>query len=131
MKRIILFSLMIISGCTYDERENPQPVIAVQDSSILLDSIVSYNLDIKPIIVTYCLGIGNQSCHVSNSNQGANGDFTLYQIVKNKVDSGKIALRVFTSNGGMPPSYSNSPTVLTPLDLQKFKNWVIEGAPNN
>lgn len=131
MKKIILFYFIITNGCTYDERENPQPIIAAQDTTIILDSIVSYKLDIKPILITYCLGIGNQSCHVSNTNQGANGDFTIYQILKNKVDSGKIALRVFTSNGGMPPSYSNSQRALTPIDLQKFKNWVLNGAPNN
>lgn len=131
MKKTILFFIIIIHGCTYDERENPQPMVVTTDSTIIHDTIVSYILDIKPILVTYCLGTGNQSCHVTNTNQGSNGDFTIYQIVKNKADSGKIALRVFTSNGGMPPSYSNSPRALTSIDLQKFKNWVMAGAPNN
>ncbi len=131
MKKIIPFLFLIISSCTHDARDNPQPIITAPDTTIILDTIVSYNFDIKPIMVTYCLGIGNQSCHVANTNQGANGDFTIYQVLKNKADSGKIALRVFTSNGGMPPSYSNSPTSLTPVDLQKLKDWVMDGAPNN
>ena len=99
--------------------------------------VISYKDDIVPILVTYCYGNGypndnsQQLCHVSNSNQGANGDYTTYQALKDKVDNGLIELRVFTSNGGMPPSYSLTPEELTDSDLQKFKLWIEQGAPDN
>lgn len=109
---IIAFSL-VLTSCTYDEIEyfdfQPQ------------DTTVSYSLDIKPIIITYCLGTGNQHCHVTNTNQGSNGDFTTYAGLKAKVDNGSIEARVLNPLGGMPPSYSLSPQQLTDDEKSKLK----------
>ena len=82
-------------------------------------------------MVTYCLGTGNQTCHVTPSNEGANGDFTTYAGLDTKVINGTIQSRVFSSNGGMPPSYSSGPTSLSSADMTKFMSWVNNGAPNN
>lgn len=136
MRKIIGLSLsailIIVLACTKDKgvptpaTPNPNDVV---DSTKLID--VQYNRDIKPILVTYCDGKNGQSCHVSNSNIGANGDFTTYAGLKAKVDNGSIDSRVFQPGGGMPPVYSNSPQKLTATDLAVFKKWVQIGAPNN
>ena len=99
--------------------------------------IISYQNDIVPILTTYCYGNGypndntQQLCHVSNTNQGSLGDFTTYQGLKEKVDNGTIQSRVFNSNGGMPPSFSQSLIHLSDSDLQKFELWVAQGANEN
>lgn len=132
IKKIIPVLLLAISSCTYDERSMPTPaIVAAADSTSVIDSTVSYSMDIKPIIITYCFGMGAQQCHVTNTNQGSNGDFTTYAGLKAKVDNGAIATRVFNPLGGMPPSYSTSPQIITPVELKKFKDWVALGAPDN
>jgi hypothetical protein len=114
-------------SCTYKKHKGIDPTVPVPTTN----SVISYNTDIKPILTTYCYGSGAQTCHVTSSNQGANGDFTSYAGLKSKVTNGTIQSRVFNSGGGMPPSYSSGPKTLTATDLQKFKDWVAQGALNN
>lgn len=123
---------MVLSSCTFEKTQ-----YVVKPPPISDTVIISYQNDIVPILVTYCYGEGypnnnnQQLCHVSNSNQGSNGDFTTYLGLKDKVNSGAIESRVFNLNGGMPPSYSQTPTALTDSDLQMFELWVAQGAPDN
>lgn len=128
MRAIFLsgFLILILSSCNHDHGLEPVPFIPPPS-----DSVISYSKDIVPILQTFCFGINGQTCHVTVSNQGANGDFTTYEGLKAKVDNGTIAVRVFNPNGGMPPSYSNNPTPLADSDLFKFELWVEQGAPNN
>jgi hypothetical protein len=123
-------AIMIFSSCTFHKADDVPDLIN--------DSVtISYHNDIIPILETYCYGKGypsdntHQLCHVSNTNQGSVGDFTTYQGLKDKVDNGTIQSRVFNPNGGMPPSYSQTPTHLTDSDLQKFELWVAQDAPDN
>ncbi len=116
---LALVTLCYLQSCTSDKGEVPKPV-----------TVVSYQTDIKPIIHTYCYGDGGQNCHVTPSNQGAPGDFSMYAELKAKVDNGTIQSRVFTLKD-MPPTYSNGPTAMTTDDLEKFKAWVNAGALNN
>ena len=131
MKNIIIKTSLLLTvcfsflSCTYKKHSGIAPVVPVANTA------VSYNTDIKPILTTYCYGIGAQTCHVTNSNQGANGDFTAYAGLKSKVINGTIQSRVFNPGGGMPPSYSTGPKTLTATDLQKFKDWVAQGALDN
>ncbi|MEO5674709.1 MAG: hypothetical protein ABIQ74_08680 [Chitinophagales bacterium] len=119
--------LSALTSCTFDHAPEPVPFVPpVNDTDE-----ISYSKDIVPILETYCYGINGQACHVTVSNQGANGDFTTYAGLKEKVDNGSIEARVIDPNGGMPPSYSNSPTELADSDLFKFETWVNEGAKNN
>jgi hypothetical protein len=76
---------------------------------------------------TYCYGTGGQNCHVSQSNQGASGDFTTCIGLVDKVNNGSMETRVFDPEGDMPPSYSLSPTELTDSALQILKLWVNQG----
>jgi hypothetical protein len=114
-----------VLSCTYKKYNDINPSGPVNNSAI------SYATDIKPILITYCFGVGAQTCHVTSSNQGASGDFTTYAGLNSKVTNGTIQSRVFSSGGGMPPSYSSGPTTMTATDLQKFKDWVTQGALNN
>ncbi len=119
---LILTSFCYLNSCTNDKGELPKPVVVLS---------APYQTVVKPIIVTYCYGQGTQTCHVTNSNQGASGDFTTYAGLKAKVDNGSFAIRVFNSKD-MPPSYSSpSPTIITPDDLEKLKVWVNNGALDN
>ena len=128
----IVIALMAFSSCTFDKANDAPSAPPINDSVA-----ISYKNDIVPIMITYCDGKGypnntsQQLCHVSNTNQGSNGDFTNYQGLKDKVDNGSIASRVFNSNGGMPPTYSQTPTSLTDSDLQKLELWVTQGALDN
>lgn len=119
-----LFLLLVVNSCTKDKGT----VVSVNAAA---DTSIKYQTHIVPILQTYCYGTGSQACHVTNTNQGANGDFTNYQGLKDKVNNGTIASRVFATNGGMPPSYSTGPQVLTASDMQKFQAWVNAGALNN
>jgi hypothetical protein len=129
MKNKSAFFLLVLActsifSCYYDKHVAPEAPVAST-------SQISYQTDIKPFLTLYCLGQGNQACHVSHSNQGANGDFTTYAGLKAKVDNGSIQSRVLNANGGMPPSYSSGPTHLTAADKQKLLSWVSQGALNN
>lgn len=119
MKRpslLLLLTYVLVISCTNDSAELPPPV--------------SYANDIFPIVQTHCFGTGGQSCHVTNSNMGSNGDYTTYAGLKAKVDNGSLQIRALTPGGGMPPSYSNGPQ-LGAEDLRKLRVWVANGAPNN
>jgi hypothetical protein len=122
---VFIAILATTGACTYEKGERAEPRNNNDTTA------VTYTGDIKPILVTYCYGQGEQACHVTATNQGATGDFTTYQGLKDKVDNGTIESRVFAPNGGMPPPYSTGPTSLTAGDLAKFKKWVDQGAPNN
>lgn len=106
-------------SCTYDKGDVPQPVQSV-----------SYQTDIKPIMQTYCYGQGGQACHVTPTNQAAVGDFTTYAGLKEKVDNGTIASRVFNLKD-MPPAYSLGPTAIPADTLEILKAWVNNGALDN
>jgi hypothetical protein len=125
VKRIIYPILfLVLSGCEYEHLELPEENKEQPDT-------VSYSLDIKPIMTTYCLGTAPQRCHVSNTNQGSPGDFSTYPGLKAKVDNGMIASRVFNPNGGMPPSYSLGPKPVSDEDKQTLMQWIDEGAKEN
>lgn len=126
MKYTILSLIIcsLITSCEHKSKEKIEPAQNTNDT-------ISFSKNIQPIMETYCYGDNMQKCHVSNGNQGAPGDFTIYLGLKAKVDNNSIALRVFNTAGGMPPTYSNSPKTLTDKELKEFKLWVEQGALNN
>jgi hypothetical protein len=126
----MILSFYLVS-CTKQKGIPVQPGAMNQVDSTKLQN-VTYSGSIRPILVMYCYGESGQSCHVTNTNIGANGDFTTYDGLKDKVDNGSIDSRVFQRLGSpMPPTYANGPKELTPTDLAVFKKWVEIGAPNN
>ena len=119
----LIIIVLSISSCTFDTSDMIIPAPPVSDTII-----VSFTNDIVPILQTYCYGTGNQLCHVSNSNQFAVGDFTICSELRDRALSGVLASRIFSPNGGMPPSYSNSPTTLSDSAKQILELWIEQGA---
>lgn len=135
-KYLALLATLICLGlatCTYDKKEleiqnnHPQPSDC---DTTGLHGAISYCRDIKPIITTYCYGKGDQTCHVSPSNQGASGNFTTYEGLYSKVKNGTLEDRVFVLKD-MPPSNANEPKKLSAADSTKLRNWIQQGAKNN
>ena len=122
---LLAFVILSVCSCTYDKGDMAQPIVLSDTTT------VKYSADIKPILVTYCYGSNGQTCHVTPSNQGSNGDYTTYEGLKAKVDNGSLQNRVFSAFSDMPPSYSTGPQRLSAIDLAKFKRWVSKGALNN
>ena len=84
----------------------------------------SYTMDIKPIIDNTCALSG---CHVTGFVQG---DFTTYDGLKTRADSGALLERVVTKKE-MPPANSAGPVELTESQIKLFNCWIEDGAPNN
>lgn len=120
----LILSVAGFNSCTYDNGNMVYP-------SAIANMDISYMNDIKPIMATYCFGLGNQQCHVSNTNQGALGDFTTYAGLKVKVDNGTLKLRAINPAGGMPPTYSTGPFPVSDPDKIKIQKWIDAGAPDN
>ena len=129
-----LFVLIIsINSCSYDDGDLNYPTSS--NDTLILNTddttTVSFANDIRPILINYCYGIGNQHCHVTNSNQGSNGDYTSYSGLKAKVDNGTLQIRAINAGGGMPPSYSTGPLPLAAIDKNKLQRWINQGARDN
>lgn len=77
---------------------------------------VTYNLTIKPIMTTYCVG-----CHGTNS-PSAGIDLSTYQKVKNVADIGQLTGAVNHEAGfaAMPPSGSK----LSQCNLDQITIWI-------
>ena len=123
LKGFIVLLLGTYHACSYDKLDLPIPGEEIKT--------VSFTGDIHPIFQTYCYGNGNQRCHVSNTNQGASGDFTTYAGIKAKVDNNSIQSRMLNPAGGMPPSYSIGPKPVSEGEKDKVRNWIAAGAENN
>ena len=118
---ILLNICCYLQSCTFEKGDLPKPII-IQSAT--------FQATVKPLLVTYCYGQGTQTCHVSPSNQGSNGNFTTYAGIKAKVDNGSLQTRVINLKT-MPPPYSAGPSVIAPDDLEKIKSWVNSGALDN
>jgi len=125
---ILFFALLLFASCSKDEIRYipPQP----PGCGDTLNLQYSYNRDIQPIIAKNCSG---PTCH-----NGGNGnyDFTTYEVVKDRVNNGKMDYRLLlpvTDQQHMPqtgpPLYQG--TNLDPCDLYKILTWIKQGAYNN
>jgi len=108
MQQILLFvfSMGLVSflSCTNDKFET-DPC-----------SAVSYVETIRPLVESKCAFSG---CHVEGFPPG---DFTLYEVLKQKAEEGKIQLMVF-SLGIMPPVH-----ILTEEEKSQLQCWLQSGA---
>jgi len=115
---------MLLNGCAYNKGENPVPV----------NNNVSYEIDVKPILVTHCF-----KCH---SDTATNPDKPGYALFNNFSEVQRLALKVSTANPnftvliarlkniespGMP--FQEAP--LSDSLIQVIQDWVLIGAPNN
>jgi hypothetical protein len=97
---------------------NCDPNAGVCDSTL-----VSFSLDVDPIIQTYCKG-----CHnVNNSSGGVNLDS--YIAVQTAGLNGSLVGAITHSTGYVGMPYNSNQ--LSDCNIGKIRNWVSEGALNN
>ncbi|MCA6073570.1 hypothetical protein [Fulvivirga sedimenti] len=111
---LILASLVALSACYYDNEEMLYP-----NESSCYDADVSFEVDIKPLIITKCATAG---CHVSGTGRVVLGS---YSSIKNIADDGQLKDRVLTRKD-MPPG-----APLSACDQDKLRAWLDNGAINN
>jgi uncharacterized membrane protein len=106
---LLLLLIFVGAGCT-NEKAIPTPCTGT----------ISYSNDIKQIIDNNCV-----TCHSAGN---TDGDFTTYEGLKLKAESGSLKNRVVVQKN-MPPAGSDS--AMTSLNIQKINCWLLQGAPNN
>lgn len=111
---VILAALAVLpSSCTSDTLDPiPEPEFC--------DTLVtSYNLNIQPIVETYCAYSG---CHDGS----APGTYLSYEGMVPSLDNGKIVARAINARD-MPPSYANEGFTELPEETYDMLNCWIEG----
>jgi len=119
---ILLFVTVItVGGCTRDSLPEPEP-------SICGDQMLTYEMDIRPIIESSCAYSG---CHLG----GAPGLYNDYDGLLPTLDDGSFRERVVSRrsdpNVGMPPNYapSDRPQDLSEEQLTTIQCWLEDGYP--
>ncbi len=109
---LTVVSLLGLSSCYYDNEEELY-------GSDCDTTAVSYANDIWPIINGNC----QTGCHGPGGS--GNGIFTDHASVLAKVTNGSMLARVVEQQN-MPPNGE-----LTACQVEKFRAWILNGAPNN
>ncbi len=114
---LVLTALSVLSNsCTSDKLE---PIAEPEFCDTL---VTSYQLNIQPIVETYCAYSG---CHDGS----APGTFLSYEGMLSNLDNGKIMGRAIGSRD-MPPSYANEGfTELPQEEYDKLSCWIEQGYP--
>ena len=107
----IITSFLFLMGCSKSEQEIITPTCDTTQ-------IISFSSTVQPIITKSCNIPG---CHVSGF---ANGDFTNYDGIKERVDNGSMKTR--TANQSMPLEGE-----LTIPEIETILCWIESGAANN
>lgn len=111
---VIMFT---VNSCYYNKAELLYPPTNCDTAS------VTYRGTIVPVLSASCTG-----CH-SGSTPAYNIDLSVYSVVKQHVDNGKLWGAV-THAPGYPAMPANS-NKLSDCSLGKIRNWILAGAPNN
>ena len=120
---IAAISVLIISWIILGNAACVTDKLPPVDDTLLCDTVnVTYAVEMKPIIDTYC---GYSGCHVSGSGIG---NFTSYAGILSYLESGQIEDRALEQQD-MPPAFSEGPDELTPEDFDTFKCWIENGFP--
>jgi hypothetical protein len=123
IKSIILtgsvLCFLFCMSCVKQVGKKPVPDTAV----ITLCDTVTFSKSVKPIIMGNCAISG---CHVSGGT--GQGNFTVFDELKEKVSSGKFKLRVFDSPNNNPMPASG---MLPQAQLDILKCWLDKGANND
>ncbi|MGK0364050.1 MAG: hypothetical protein ACI85O_001104 [Saprospiraceae bacterium] len=114
---VMLAALAVLpSSCTSDKLE-PIPEPEFCDTLI-----TSYQLNIQPIVETYCAYSG---CHDGSSP----GIYLSYEGMVPSLANGKVMERAINSRE-MPPSYANEGfTELPEAEYDKLNCWIQQGYP--
>lgn len=115
---IMVIIVLLQSGCKYDKQELLNPVSSACDTAI-----VTYSGSINPILTVNCI-----SCH-SGSNAPFNIKLDVYADVNAQALNGNL-LGAITHASGFPPMPEDG-SKLSDCNIDKIKNWINAGAPNN
>lgn len=113
----VLITLLLVFSCS-KKNEEELGAGATCDSNSM-----TYAANIKPILQNACF-----SCHGNGLSQ--NGiNFDTYSGVKAVADNGKL-VGAITHASGFSPMPQSAPK-LSDCNINKIKDWVNQGAPNN
>lgn len=122
---LLVFSILILTGCYYDKYEELHPVI-ITNSSCDTAQIMSFATDIVPILNNSC-GTAN-SCHSSTNTSAV--DLSIYSGVKAVAMDGRLVSSIiWDGNASFMPQGSSAQ--ISVCDRTKIKKWVDAGALNN
>ncbi len=116
--------LMIILNLTACKKENEETLIKDQGGIPTCDTVnMKYAVNILPIIQNNCY-----SCH-GNGQQQNGVSLDSYAKVKTQVSNDNL-INVITHAPGYPPMPDGLPQ-LSDCDINKIRDWISTGAPNN
>ena len=137
MKKVHLSILLIgaavfLNSCYYDNFKELRPQGAIPKPCDSL-GVISYSLQIKPILNTSC----NQNCHNPTATSGSR-DLTDWAATNAATNDGTITPGDWGSLYGTmswDPNYGNNMpkngSKVSDCDLAKIRKWAAAGAPNN
>jgi len=124
----VLTTLYFLSGCGNDKAVEPAPVV-IDTTCIPNGYVVTYTMDIKPILETTCTNPDFGSCHQPTPDGGSGFDYTNYDGISAEADpGGPLENRVLVIMD-MPSVATLGPTSLTDCQLAKIQSWINNGAP--
>ncbi|MBR9922477.1 MAG: hypothetical protein GYB31_16690 [Bacteroidetes bacterium] len=116
---LLLGGIIIIpNACVSDQVEPKENALDCESLN------VNYTDVMQPIITETCSYAG---CHVVGSGIG---DFSTYEGILPKLESGQVQLRVFES-ADMPPAFVEEPERLTDEERDLFSCWLENGFPKS
>ncbi|HIA12380.1 MAG TPA: hypothetical protein EYN69_09970 [Flavobacteriales bacterium] len=114
---VLLFGL---NACVWEKGELPAPSTAEQCDT----ATYTFTNDIAIIFATSC---ATGSCHVGPTPM-VGLDFSSYQVVKDKIEDGRIPARALDgSPNTMPPSVPGAPPLFDAATIAKINQWISEG----
>ena len=132
---IIAMAGMALTSCYYHNWETINRGALAAATPCLIDTgtVISYSIDIVPIVKSKCAISG---CH-STGGSGSANDYTFYGTNGTGLysqcrhdTSGSAAWQDITGASGNPmPKTGNAP--LTHCEKAAIRNWSHQGAPNN
>jgi len=119
MNKLFLYSLLILTfiSCSWNNEED------LFDGILCEIEEISFNNDIKPIIVNHCL-----VCHSAAANLG-NVVLQEHNNVRIYGENGRLLGSIKHSAGFSPMPQSGSK--LNDCNIQKIEGWINNGMPNN
>ncbi len=115
--KLLCLSGIIFLGCR-SEKIVPEPC-----ANPVSKETLSYSLDVYPIIATDCT---LPKCHITGFEKG---DFTRYDELKKKADSGLLKYMIITQQ--MPHGNTKGQKYLTDCETTVILTWIEAGAKNN
>jgi hypothetical protein len=127
----VLIILMAISFALYHTactKDNAAPSTDTSCTNNGMD-VMSYSLDVVPILTTYCTDPAFGDCHFPGS--ALTVDLTTYNAMKSEVELGNFEFYVLGSSASMPKVITLGPALLTSCDKEKLQLWIDQGYPDN